>query len=242
MTSTTSIRGRLGNQIFRNLAVSFISEKNDLYVDYANYDIINNKLGIKLFVGKKIWNNKIQLTDDNYYDILSQTGLKNDLYSNENYFQTEKISNMIYSHLQNDNIKQNIIDKNEFNVRYNNNDDLFVHIRLGDTAKLNPGINYYLDSISKIQFNTLYISTDEKNHLIIQQIINKYTNTKLLDYDEIQTIQFGSTCKNVILSHGTFSAIIGYLAYFSNIYYPEYGDMWHGDIFSIQGWNKIKWK
>jgi hypothetical protein len=43
------------------------------------------------------------------------------------------------------------------------------------------------------------------------------------------------------LSHGTFSAMVGYLSFFSNIYYSEYESdkIWYGDIFSIDGWNKI---
>lgn len=63
----------------------------------------------------------------------------------------------------------------------------------------------------------------------------------MIDYNEILTLQYASTCKNIILSHGTFSAIIGYLSFYSNVYYPEYdyNNMWFGDIFSINGWNKI---
>ena len=44
---------------------------------------------------------------------------------------------------------------------------------------------------------------------------------ELLHYNEIDTIQFGSTCKNIILSHGSFSAMIGNLSFYSNIYYPK---------------------
>jgi len=41
--------------------------------------------------------------------------------------------------------------------------------------------------------------------------------------------------------HGSFSAIIGYLSFFSQIYYPEFKEnkIWCGDIFSIPNWNKI---
>jgi hypothetical protein len=37
MTTTTYSNGRLCNQIIRNLAVSFIAEKNNLKVEYSNY-------------------------------------------------------------------------------------------------------------------------------------------------------------------------------------------------------------
>ena len=137
-------------------------------------------------------------------------------------------------------IKTNIINKNPFNERYNNNNDIFIHVRLTDAANKNPGIKYYLKTIEKINnYENIYLSTDEKDHIIIKQIIEKYPNTKIIEFDEIKTFQFASTCKNIILSHGTFSAVIGYLSFFSDVYYPEYNKMWHGDIFSLEKWNKI---
>ena len=48
MIITTGNNGRLGNQIIRNLAVSLISEKHDISVQYYNKDLIY-KLGICLY-------------------------------------------------------------------------------------------------------------------------------------------------------------------------------------------------
>jgi hypothetical protein len=238
MTTTKPI-GRLGNQIIRNLAVSVIAEKHNLYVEYSSYEIINN-LGIKLFCGENKYNNTVMLTDENYFSIFHNQQLLSNLNPNENFFQTKEISNYLYNHINNT-IKQNIIDNNKFKERYDSNNDLFIHIRLDDATKWNPGINYYLKTISGVNFNKLYISTDTKEHIIINKIKNQYPETIILNYDEITTINFGSTCKHVILSHGSFSAIIGYLSFFSNIYYPEYetNKIWYGDMFSINGWNKI---
>ena len=51
---------------------------------------------------------------------------------------------------------------------------------------------------------------------------------------------FGSTCNNIVLSGGTFSWLIGFLAIKSeNIYYPEIKQKWYGDIFSFSNWKKI---
>ena len=100
-------------------------------------------------------------------------------------------------------------------------------------------MGYYLKALGLFKFNKLYISSDESNHKIIKDI-TKIHDAEILNYNEIQTIQFGSTCKNVVLSHGSFSAVIGYLSFFSNIYYKEYGEKnWHGDIFSIPSWNMV---
>jgi hypothetical protein len=87
----------------------------------------------------------------------------------------------------------------------------------------------------------LYISTDDKNNDMIIKLLELYPFAKLIEYDEITTFQFASTCRHIILSHGSFSAVIGYLSFFSNIYYPEYelNKMWCGDIFSIKDWIKL---
>jgi len=239
MPTITGENGRLGNQIFRNLAVSLISEKFNLCVNYSSYNLIE-QLGINLFIGENNYDNTISLTDDNFFSVFQDTSLNSNVNANNNYFQTKEISNLLYNYLHSNKIKENIINKNPFNCRYNNNDDLFIHIRLTDVANKNPGIAYYLKTISNIQFKELYISSDDIDNIIIKQIIDKYPKVILLHYDEITTFQFSSTCKNIILSHGTFSAIIGYLSFFSNIYYSEYdtNKIWYGDIFTIDGWNK----
>lgn len=243
MSWTTHNNGRLGNQIIRNLAVSNIAEKHNLECKYSSNSLIK-ELGLELFSGNNTFNNFIDLKDENYFKILNQDSLHSNLNPNNNYFQTKDITNFLYNYLHSDKIKNNIINKNIFKERYNNNNDLFIHIRLDDIASYNPGINYYLKAISELLFDNIYISTDSKNHPIIEELVKNYKNIVIIEYDEIKTIQFGSTCKNIILSHGSFSAIIGYLSFFSNIYFPEYEEnkIWYGDMFSIEGWNKIIYK
>jgi hypothetical protein len=243
MTTTTGSNGRLGNQIIRNLAVSLLAEKFNLKVDYFNKDLIN-ELGIELFNGENIYQDTIILDDYNYFYIYDHDNLNYNLYPNKDYFQTKEITNFLYDYLHTDKIKSNIINKNSFKDRYNANNDLFIHIRLADVSHHNPGIDYYMNTISTINFDNLYISTDEKTHDIIETLITRHPNAILIDCNEIVTIQFASTCKNIILSHGSFSAIIGYLSFFSKIYYPEYetDKMWYGDMFSINNWIKCSVK
>jgi hypothetical protein len=50
---------------------------------------------------------------------------------------------------------------------------------------------------------------------------------------------FASSCKNVVLSNGTFSWLIGLLGFYSNVYYPKIKTVWHGDIFVFPDWNEI---
>jgi len=244
MTSTTTNNGRLGNQLIRNLAVSLIAKNHNLKVDYSSKDLIN-RLGINLFSGTNIYNDTIELNDSNYFLVLNSTNLHFNLNPNYSYFQTKEITRFLYKYLHTDIVKSNIIKNNPFKERYNTNNDLFIHIRLTDTVKWNPGFTYYLNMIKIIRFDNLYISTDDKNDPIIKKLFEIYPSTKLIQYDEINTFQFGSTCRHILLSHGSFSAIIGYLAFFSTIYYPEYIhpgyidhsiNIWYGDMFSIDTW------
>lgn len=240
-TFTANNNGRLCNQIIRNLAVCIIAEKHNLHVQYASFHLISEQLGIILFSGKNKYTHSIVLDDDNYLNILEQSELLYNLEPNQHFFQTKEISQLINNYLHRDDIKTNIIHKNPFQHRYNNNNDLYIHIRLTDTAQWNPGIDYYLNAISKIMFDNIYLSTDDVEHYIIKQIMIVYPQVNIITYDEIKTIQFASTFRNVILSHGSFSATIGNLAFFSNIYYPKYeiNKIWYGDMFSIDGWTKI---
>lgn len=237
--SKTIENGRLGNQVFRNIAVSMIAEKHNLHVDYCNFDKINNKLGIKLVSGSEKYENTQLLTDYNYLALLHSSSLSANVNPNENFFQTVEISQLIFNYIKQN--QESIMDKNSFRERYGTNNDLFVHVRLTDAAQWNPGVDYYLTAIKRIIFDKVYFSTDEKDHPIIKRIIQEYPNSVLIEVDEINTIHFASTCKHIILSHGSFSATIGYLAFFSSIFFPKYeeGKIWYGNMFSIDGWTMI---
>jgi hypothetical protein len=238
--SRTIELGRLGNQIIRNIAISLLAEKSNLHVTYSSHELIS-QLGIDLFCGTKRHHMHMKLTDENYMLVYEQPVITRhfgDIYA---FFQTKEITSLIYQYLHSDKVKEAIIEKNPFRLRYQTNNDACVHIRLGDVTHHNPGVAYYLKTLSQLTFDHLYLTTDDKDHDTIQQIKKVYPHAKILEYDEIQTFQFASTCKHIILSHGSFSALIGYLAYFSDIYYPEYESdkIWYGDMFSIPGWNKM---
>lgn len=237
--------GRLCNKVFRNLAIHFIAKKFNISCIYQSNDLME-ELGIKLYNGSNIYNNKynnICIEDNNYFSILNKEKLDFNIIICNGYFQTREISHIIYKYLQENDIKEQIILKNFFKERYNNNNDIFIHIRLDDVEEFNPGLKYYINALDKIKnYDNIYICSDSLDHYIIKQLLEKYTLAKLLIYNEIKTIQFGSTCKYIILSHGSFSSIIGYFGFYSTIYYPEYNGnkiIWYGDIFNIEGWNMI---
>lgn len=244
ITNTTLIHsgtGRLGNRIVRNLAVSLIAEKHNLKVNYCDKELMEN-LGIHLYSGTNVYDTCVDLTDHNFVSVYNTDVLTYNLNPNYAYFQTKDITNLLYNYLHTDGLTSNIIKQNPFNSRYKSNNDVFIHIRLGDVANFNPGINYYLNIIKSIgTVDNIYVSTDDPNHDIIHKLISIYPNIILVQKNEIQTFQFASTCTHVVLSHGSFSAIIGYLSFYSKIYYPEYetNKIWYGDMFSIYKWNKL---
>lgn len=235
--TTTLNNGRLGNQIIRNIAVSLIAERHNLYVIYFNHRFIKD-LGIVLHVGRKKYNQSMILNDENYMSVYHSDEIQSNLKPNDAFFQTKEIIQLIYQYLHRDTIQSRIIEQNPFRERYQKNHDVFIHVRLTDVAHFNPGIKYYRNAIQSVECENIYVSTDEPDHKIIQELRESYPSLNMIHYDEMKTIQYASTCRHIILSHGSFSAIIGYLSFFSTVHYPKYDPekMWYGDMFSLDEW------
>jgi hypothetical protein len=232
-----SYGGRLGNQIIRNIAVSLIAEKFNLQVSYSSQPFMDD-LGIPLYHGTHVHEETRPLTESNYFDVLDSDTLDYNLNPNKSFFQTTRIVKRIYQYVQDH--QTSIMEKNPHQERYKTNNDVFVHIRLTDVKQYSPGLHYYQSTIKKVGGHTLYISTDEKTHDIVTSLTNMYPEAIVMDADEVKTIQFASTCKHVILSHGSFSSIIGYFSFFSDVYYPNHtsGKIWYGDLCCIPSWTK----
>jgi len=257
VNSTYETGSRLGNMFIRNIISSKIALKNNLKFFYDRYNefeklgisdlfykegtntydeillitdkIIDNVLFNDLFFEKYVKNKNIlfRMTDYNPFDIWDFT-----------YAQTRKIS--IYVKDQIFNNKNIIIEKNPYKERFNKNNDVFVHVRMGDLIHppLFAKYEYYDKALSQISFEKGYISSDTIDHEICQKLIDKY-NLQKYHSNEIETIHFASTCKNLVLSNGTFSWMIGIFGFFSNVYYPKTKIRWHGDIYVIPEWKEI---
>ena len=166
-----------------------------------------------------------RLTDANYIDYYNgKIKVNSNLNSKHNYFQQENITNILFNHLKEN--KEHIMSKNPFKQNYNNNNDLFVHIRLDDATRYNVGLEYYVKSIISLKYDKLYISTDSVDHKYIKLLSHIFPGMILVRTSPVRTIQFGSTCKHIVLSHGSFSAMIGYLGFFSQVYYPNKTPKW----------------
>jgi hypothetical protein len=131
-----------------------------------------------VYSGTNVYPTTKRLTDDNYFTVYNESSLHENLNPNDNYFQTKEITNELYDYLHTDSVKSAIMEKNAFQERYNNNNDVYIHIRLTDIAKHNPGITYYKNAIQQIEFDHLFISTDDRRHSIIQQLLQLYPSNQ----------------------------------------------------------------
>lgn len=211
--------GRYGNQIIRNYAAHLLALKHDLFISYKQSENVN-KLGITLYCGNKKYDHTQEINPKNYMNYLKQNTIDFNI-NMCGFFQSHDISQQIFGYINKNNVKKNIISKNKFNKRYKNNNDCFIHIRLGDVEKWNPGFIYYDNVLKSFNCDNIYISSDTPEHNIIKKIKKKYKNVFMINYELHDIILFGSTCKYVILSYGSFSAVIGYFSFYSNVFYKK---------------------
>ena len=224
-----------GNILIANIACHFISKINNLKFNYRFKDELN-ELGIELFEGENTYKNIALITVDNFYNIIKyRTQLSSNLRFNT-YFQTPEFSLFVHEYFNT--IKDNIMKANIFKDRYQNNNDVFIHVRLGDVAEHNPGYDYYDGILSKLKVDAGYIASDTIDHDICKRLIFKYNLTHI-NLRHQHLIMFASVCKHIVLSHGTFSWLFGAMAFFSDVYYSGKKATWHGDIFNIPSWIKV---
>ena len=228
---------RFGNLFFINMFLNMMSMKYNLKCSYKHVSQFN-KLGIHYFKGTATYDKHLLVTEDNFMYIL-KNNLEpcNLIITNNVWFQTNEFCKILYKYFKVEKVRNKIINKNIYNTRYNTNNDLFIHVRLGDVKKQSYDSFNYVDSmISNIDYDKAYITSDNIEDAFCQKLIHKH---KLRVYisDEHDTIMFGNTCNNILMSGGTFSWMIGFLAFHSkNIYIPNITEKWYGDIFVYDNW------
>jgi hypothetical protein len=237
--NTKGSAGRFGNHFLRNMVASILAEKNNLSAIYSYQDIFDS-LNIKLYNGTNIYSNYINVTDENFMEYIINNIKINSNINLSGYYQTKDFC--LYLKKYFDNYHRNYYNDNNPYKNLIDNNYVFIHVRLGDIPHFNHGFIYYDSILRNIKFTKGFISTDTQKHPIILELIKKY-NLEIYDKTEADTILFGSICKNIILSNGTFSWLIGFLSNNSNVYYPDpkQKKIWHGDIFVYDEWIKCNY-
>jgi hypothetical protein len=238
MNNTCGTNGRFGNHFFRNIIADGIARTNNLKFTYS-YTEEFTRLGITLFSGENTYKQTIKVMNDNCFSLINESSNCSVDMSGD-YFQFPASANYIRDFVKSDEQNQKIISANPYKNRYNNNNDIYLHLRLDDARLFAQPFEYFDNILQKTKFEKGFISSDSINDKICKKLIDKYKLT-VLSGDIIDTIQFASTCKTIILSTGTFSWIIGILGFYSKIYFPIIKKKWHGDIFVFYDWNMIKW-
>lgn len=241
LNNTNIHNGRFGNLFFINMAMHFMALKLNLKCRYKYFTKFE-RLGVYLHVGANEYQETNTLSDSTFLQLINSSNIEkqNICINNENWFQTKEFAFFLKSYFSISHNKQNIMSHNIFKNRYNNNNDLFIHVRLGDIKDNINNIHLYYEKIlSKSKFVTGYISSDSIDSDFCKYLIHKY-NLIRIDKCETETIMFGSTCNTVILSGGTFSWLIGFFAFFAKqVYYPNIKNPWYGNIFSFYDWNSV---
>jgi hypothetical protein len=245
--------GRFGNQIIRNLCMSLIAERFNLIMRYQRGNEIE-KLGFTLFNGIKKYRKHKVVTEKNFHHFLKRQTMSYNIRSNPTcFYQTKEITDHINNYLNSSDVMEQIINNNNHKERYKNNNDCFVHVRLGDVMGWSPGFDYYYKMIMQFKYDNLYIATDSPGHEIIAMLRKKLPNLQIYDTNLPDIMLFGSTCKYVVLSYGSFSAVIGYLSFFSHVFFKKISEktawdwcsndknnMFYDKYNQIGRWNEIE--
>lgn len=206
-------RGRLGNNIFQNVAAAMFSKKFDLKVkDYLQFKPMEI-LGFKFPSGTKVFDNEeTVVSDKNFASIFERKEINCRLKFNG--FFSNNATEFIKKH------KEEIL--SNFDLTYGEpNNDLLVHVRLKDLTRCSPGFEYYCKVIETLTYDKGYVATDEPNNELITALIKKY-NLKLCKLSPADTIAYGKNFNNLILSKSTFSWWMAFFSKAENVVYPTY--------------------
>ena len=242
MNDLSGSLGRLCNNIIRAFVASYLAEKRNLPINYGEYSVKMDTLGLPLYKQGTVIYNETQIFNEKMVidELIIPTLTPMNIDIRQPYCQSKELANYLYTLFKDDTKRNSVIEANIYSDRYMNNNDCFVHIRLDDTKQWNLGYEYYDSYISKVSYTKLYIASDEPTHEICQKLMEKYNGTIVM-LDDIHTIMFGSTCAHVVLSGGSFSFMIGILSFFSNVYCYKKKVPWYPcELFHIDEWNTIE--
>jgi hypothetical protein len=237
--------GRLGNRLIGNLALHYLCRRYNFPVEYTRLAECN-RLGLQFHVPTVLHGTPtiLPLSDSNFVELLTADVDPSVPYrfqiQGEPYYQSRSFAEYLKKEFSNSDQQATIVAANPFKARYNTNRDVFVHMRLGDMAQAAPSDAYFEAALRDLVYDKGYIASDSPTHPRVQAFAAKH-DFQIIVLDEVSTLQFASTCRHLILSHGTFSWWMGILGFYSTVQWPAIHKPWHGDIFVFPEWRMIDW-
>lgn len=236
--NTVGLPGRFCNHVIRNLYVSFLAQKADLKVNYS-YESEIERLGIQLYKrGKRIYDTTAIIRDNDFMDYLERP-VNYNLFVDWCSAQNHAFAMLLFNYFRQSDIRNAI---QAANIYKESNNYVFAHIRLDDVITHSPGYVYYDKAVHAALTRGAsggYVSSDSPQHPFVTCLAEKYGLT-VFKGDEVTTIMRAAACKHLILSYGTFSWLMGALAYDATVYIPpKEFNTWCGDIFNMPSWEII---
>lgn len=221
--------GRLGNNLFQYSAAYIFAKKFGLNL---NTNIDNNLFELPKTEGKIVEINTINVTDNNYIELLEKKNIEDSHYQFVGYYQ---IKDFI--------LKYEKEIKSLFTLKYDNTskESVFVCYRIGDinnSRQMLP-IEYYQKALKKLKCKKGVITSDTIDHPNIKKLSDEF-NLEIFNDTPINTLNYGKNFNNLVLSEGSFSWWIGFLSNAKNIYYNSRERFWHGDMFVFPNWTSLE--
>lgn len=245
-TSKTLLNYKFEDLFFVNLTCHYLSIKSNIQFEYK-YNELFEKFGIELFIGKNTYNNDFIVTNDNFFEFINNdNGIvdKNIILSKEiDCIKKEYCLYLKQLFFENNEIQNKITQHNVFKDRYLSNKDLYVYIYIinsSDEVYMKQLFEYYNETIKKVKYDKIYISSNNIQHGICKSLTDTYSMT-IDDRETCEKIMFANTCKFLILSNDTISLLMGFFNFFSKYtFYPIVSNSKYSDVFQSFGWKGVQ--
>jgi hypothetical protein len=236
--------GRLSNNIIQFIAGYFLSKKKNttLHLQFPDFFIKNNDSNATFheIIIKHIYfddfekSDFIRITDDNFMEVYKNEDIHYENYLLEGFFQNKTFLEPI---------REDVKKLLEIEYSNRNSDDVFVHYRLGDvdgTEKTLP-LEYFIEALDILGSDGGFLSSDSLDHPNCKYLIDNY-NLIPVNFTPWDTIVFAKDFNNIVLSEGTFSALIGFLSKASKIVCNNRELKWAGDFCDgLDSYIKLSW-
>ena len=213
--STVCAPGRLGNRLFHTLAVSMLAHRYDLATEYEEHAEFA-RLGLPLAAGaRRMADGPAVVLDEARWEALMAAPPGAVLHERLDigalvYFQTPAFARHARALLQAPAVQRALLAANPGRARAHANDDVFVHVRLGDldAAAFSHFTRPHADFIAAVANisarGRVFVASDEPDRAEVQAVAGAFGG-EVLALDRIAAWQFGMLCKHLVLSDSTFS-------------------------------------